>query len=92
MHRYRKFALLLVRILRSQTKMFVIVTGHVFGAEVVFDSFELNGHHHHVTALDATGNLKERQLLIICEKIVELVHGNIEKFLGNLGRVVVVDG
>ena len=65
-------ALLLVRILCSQTKMVMISTGHVFGAEIVFDSLEFKGHHFQVATLDATGDFKERRLLIICERSVEL--------------------
>ena len=59
MRRCRKFALLLVRILRSQTKRGMIITGHVFSAEIVFDSLEFDGYHFQVATLDVTGDFEK---------------------------------
>ena len=63
-------ALSLVRILLSQSQIWVIViiTKHVFSAEIVFDSVELNAHHFQVATLDVAGDFKERQFLIIRER------------------------
>ena len=69
----------------------MIITRHVFSAEIVFDSVEFDGRHFQVATLDLTGDFEKRQLLIICERVVELVHNNVEEFLGNIDRISVFD-
>ena len=69
----------------------MIITGHVFSAEIVFDSLEFDGYHFQVATLDVTGDFEERQLLIIRERSVELVHDNVEEFLGNVDQIFVFD-
>ena len=90
--RVENIALLFVRVLPSEQKSAMVITGHLFSAKLIFDSLEFDAHHMQGAGFDAAGNLENRELLIIRERSVELVYGNIDKFFGNTSRTVVANG